>query len=285
MLASCAKEDTPKVSFTLPSNYFAPASEDQGAEAQLRRQFFELTGCYLLFNDTLQHDSLGVDINGEPRYFTETLDLSYSVGQSNAVETFYRFTLLQTDEQKKAMTGFLQDYVLTHLTKQLRPYSFFVCDVINSYKNSYSSPTKPYSVSNQRCIAIAGNYLVQRERTDAQKEQYAQRILNGVIAQLATNNSAAFGDFFKFSAQYYSADYSKFGYAERPSATELYQLGFLSSTALSTFPSMSTDLGSYALLVIQKTDEELQATYGSYPIILEKAAVVRQVIVELGYVF
>ena len=48
---------------------------------------------------------------------------------------------------------------------------------------------------------------------------------------------------------------------------------------------MSTDLGSYALLVIQKTDEELQATYGSYPIILEKAAVVRQVIVELGYVF
>jgi hypothetical protein len=48
---------------------------------------------------------------------------------------------------------------------------------------------------------------------------------------------------------------------------------------------MTTDLSVYALLVIQYTDEQLATQYGSYPIILEKAAVVRRVLKELGYVF
>ena len=285
VFVGCGKEDALEADFKNPSANFMPDENDQSEEAQLRRQFFKETGSYLLFNDTIQRELLGVDINGKERYFIETIDLNYAVGQTGTTNAYYNFTLLQTQEQKQLVTDFVRTYVLNHLTGKLRPYSWFLCNVINSYKDNYSAPSKPYSATNQRCIAVAGNYLIQRDRTDDQKKQYAQRVLNGVVGQLVTNNSSAFEEFFKYSANYYSADYSRFGYDGRPSQTELYRLGFLSSTSILAFPSMSTDLGVYALQVIQYTDEQLQQQYGNYPVIIEKAAVVRRVMTELGYVF
>ena len=59
-----------------PSDYFQPAADDNSEEAQLRRKFFADYGSYLLFNDTLQNVYLGKDINGDPRYFVETIDLT-----------------------------------------------------------------------------------------------------------------------------------------------------------------------------------------------------------------
>jgi len=283
--AGCGKEDALEADYKNPSASFLPDDSDQSEEAQLRRQFFNETGSYLLFNDTIQRQLLGTDINGKESYFIETIDLTYSVGQSGSMNSFFSFTLLQTLEHKKMMTDFVKMYVLNHLTGKLRPYSWFLCNVISSYKDSYSAPSKPYAASNQRCVAIAGNFLILRERTDDQKKQYAQRVLNGIVGQLVVNNSSAFSEFFKYSANYYSMDYSRFGYDERPSQTELYKMGFLSSTNVSTFPSMTTDLSVYALQVIQYSDEQLKQQYGNYPIILEKAAVVRRVMTELGYVF
>lgn len=284
-LTACSSEDTLTPDFQNPSANFMPAADDQSAEAQLRRQFFNETGSYLLFNDTIQRQLLGTDINGQQRYFIETVDLTYSVGQSGTMNSTYSFTLLSSQEQKQLVTEFMRHYVLPHLTGKLRPYSWFLCNVITSYTNTYSTPSKPYSVSNQRCIAVAGNFLIQRERTETQQQQYAQRILNGVVGQLATNNSSAFGEFYKYSANYYSIDYSRLGFDERPSQTDLYRLGFLSSTGVSSFPSMTTDLSVYALLVIQYDDEQIAKQYGSYPIILEKAAIVRRILKELGYIF
>jgi hypothetical protein len=284
-LASCSKEESPTPVYKNPSASFLPDGNDTSEEAQLRRTFFSETGSYLLFNDTIQRQVLGIDINGQERSFIETIDFTYNVGQSSSMNSFFRFTLLQTFEQKQMVTNFMNEYILPHLTGKLRPFSWFLCNVITSYSDSYSAPSKPYSVSCQRCIGVAGNYLILRDRTDTQKQQYAQRILNGIIGQLATNNSNAFGDFFKYSANYYSADYSRFGYTDRPSQADLYRMGFISSTGISSFPSMATDLGIYALLVIQYTDEQLTQQYGSYPIILDKATVVRRILTELGYVF
>lgn len=285
-LSSCSKEDELKPDYKNPSDNFIPAADDQSAEAQLRRQFFSETGSYLLFNDTIQHEFLGTDINGEPRYFTETVDLTYAVGQSASVTMSYTYTYLQELEQKQKMTEFLLEYVQPHLTKSLKPYSWFVCNVINSYKDSYSGTVShPYAASNQRCVVVAGNFLIQRERTEQQKQQYAQRILNAIVGQLASNQSSAFGEFYQYSADYYGTEYRAMGYSSTPPTAVLYQLGFLSSTSISSFPSMTTDLSSFALLAIQYTDEQLAKTYGSYPIILQKARAVRKILISLGYVF
>ena len=39
-------------------NLFSPAESDQSPSAQLRRQFKQEVGCYLLFNDTLKHEQV-----------------------------------------------------------------------------------------------------------------------------------------------------------------------------------------------------------------------------------
>ena len=285
-MGSCEQEERLNPDFNNPSDNFAPSPDDSSDEAQLRRHFHELTGCYLLFTDTLQHRLLGNDINGQPRYFTETIDLAYTVGQSSSTTMRYTFSFLQQYAQKQQVTDFLVQYVLPHLTKDLKPYSWMVCNIINSYKDTYSgSVSHPYAACNQRCVVVAGNYLVQRERTEQQMQQYAQRILNAIVGQLAVNQSAAFGSFYQYSAEWYETDYSAAGIVGKPSNDDLYQRGFLSSTGISSFPSMTTDLGTYALLVIQYSDEQLLKTYASYPLILQKAKAVREVLLTLGYVF
>ena len=282
---SCGGEDALEADYINPSDHFQPTADDNSEEAQLRRQFFDETGCYLLFNDTIQHELLGTDINGEERYFTETVDLTYSVGLSAYISTHYAFTLLETIEQKRQVVEFLREYILPHLRGTLRPYSWLACDVISTWNDNNPSITKPYAASNQRCIAIATNYLIQRERTDTQKQQYAQRILNVTLGQLATNHSDAFTDFYTYCDTYYGRDYASMGYADKPNTHQLRTIGFLSSTNSATFPSASSDLLSYTQLVVQNSDEQLQSTYANYPIVLQKVAAVRRVLIELGYTF
>ena len=69
---------------------FMPAAADDSEEAQLRREFYATYGSFLLFNDTLQHYETGRDVNGEVRYFTELLDLTYEVGMSTYSNSKYR---------------------------------------------------------------------------------------------------------------------------------------------------------------------------------------------------
>ena len=84
-----------------PSDYFQPAADDNSEEAQLRRKFFADHGSYLLFNDTLQNVYLGKDINGDPRYFVETVDLTYTVGQTGygTSQSSYTFTYIPNFER------------------------------------------------------------------------------------------------------------------------------------------------------------------------------------------
>lgn len=85
MLAtSCSKDDDYlDVELSDPTDNFIPKADDDSETAQLRNQFKEETGSYLLFNDTIQHYLLGKDVNGELLYFNELLDVEYSTTSVN----------------------------------------------------------------------------------------------------------------------------------------------------------------------------------------------------------
>jgi hypothetical protein len=281
---ACSKEDTPEVSFKNPTNKFIPAADDQSEEAQLRRQFFTETGSYLLFNDTLQHDSMGVDINGNTRYSTETLDLFYNVGSSGTITSKYTLTYLDTQEEKTTVANFLKDYIMPHLTGELRPYSWMAARTITVINNLGKKLT-PYALPNQRCIAIQSNYLLIKERNNDEKQYHARMILNTIGSQLATNHSEAFTEFYKFNAQYYGQSYDSMGYQSLTTA-QLNEIGFLSaSSTFGSFPTMGQDLTSFSSAVVAYTDEQLEQRYGKYQIVMQKLAVVKDVMTKLGYVF
>lgn len=286
LLGSCGSEDAPEVSYVNPSVYFQPADSDVSPSAALRRTFYQQTGCFLLFNDTLQRRLLGTDINGDKQYFTETVDMTYNVGQTNTSTNSYTYTYLSTYEEEKQVVDFLNTYVLNHITKQMRPFSFFLCRQIIGV-NNFGTTLRPYATSNQRCTAIAANYLLQRERTEEQKLNYAKTIINAMIGQMAQNNSAAFTTFFSYSGKYYSANFSAAGITTGSITTDqLRKLGFLSSASSLTYlPSQDTDLTAYTLLILQYTDAQIQSMYADYDIIIKKAAEMRSTLIKLGYVF
>lgn len=283
LATACSSEDTPEVDYNNPTAYFVPADDDLSFTAQLRRQFYQDNGSYLLFNDTLQHQFLGKDINGDDRYFTETLDMTYDIGQSSPSSYEYTYTYLTDDSTRLAMTQFVEQYILTHMTGKMRPYSFFLCRSISgkSIYSSGSATLRPYALSNERCTAVSTNYLLQRQRTDAQKTAYAQRIINIMLSQMVVNNSSAFADFFAYNADDYGVNYPE-GFTN--TTENMRQRGFLTSNA-GYFPTRTQDLTAYTAEAVASSDAQLQTKYGNYPIVLAKFAIVRRVLVELGYKF
>lgn len=50
-------------------------------------------------------------------------------------------------------------------------------------------------------------------------------------------------------------------------------------------PDKSVDVSDFLLLVFNSSDEEVQAKFENYPIVLKKYSIIKKLIVELGYVF
>lgn len=281
-LAACGSEDEPQANFDNPSQYFAPADSDNSAEAQLRRSFKTETGMYLLFNDTLQHRLLGTDINGDTRYFTETIDFGYDIGQGSTVSTTYTFDYLADIEQKQQMALFIKQYVLTRVTGKMRPYAIFLARNIDGYNTDRNMALSPYVVSNQRCLGVAMNYLLIRDRRESQKQSFADMVVGEIVRQQTFNNIDAFAQFLSYSADYYGQSISTLGIAKTREA--FLTIGFISNPKDQT-PVQRVDLAGYITEILNNTEAELQEKYGAYPVVMAKIAEARRVIAELGYKF
>lgn len=282
VLASCGSEDVPGVDFVNPSGYFQPAADDESAEASLRRNFFTETGSYLLFNDTLQRVYQGTDINGKPHHFVETIDLSYNIGNSSTTSARYTFVYLTNPVQQQAAVQFVKDYVLPMVSGRMRPYSVFLCNRI-SILTDQGYAISNYAVANERCLAIAANYLFQRERTETEKRNYANRVLNMLVTQGAQNNSSSFADFYAYSQAYYGVTHASLGI--NGNAEELRAYGFISSGSTpGAMPTQELDLSAYVTTYMQQTDAQIEARYGRYDMVMRKFETIARVLAELGYV-
>ncbi len=281
-MGSCSKEDTPTPQFHSPAPFFMPADTATDATSQMRREFFKSTGSYLLFNDTIQHVYLGTDINGDAVYSSETLDLNYSIGSTLSTNT-YTYTYITDYETQKAMTDYVKEYVLYHFTGKVKPFMYFICKTM-SIKYVNGSHSSPYASSGQRGVAIATNYLLQRNRTDSQKKAYAERIINAMIGNLANNFSESFSDFYAYSSAYYNVSWSAYG-SDRTST--LAKMGFIGvGTTLSIYtPSQEDDLSQYSLATLQYTQEEWEKRYEDYPLVISKFKSVKRILTELGFVY
>jgi len=282
--SACSSESTPEVDYQDPTGYFIANDSDTSAIANIRRNFDKETGIHLLVNDTLQHYKLGTDINGQDRYFTETIDLGYDIGQSATASTTYTFTYLNTADEVQKATDFLKGYILNHVQGKLKPYSIFICKTLYGYDRNMNKSTTAYAVSNKRCVAVSSNYIISSNRTDALKKSYASRILNVMMQRQASNYSSAFKPFYAYGTDYYGRSISGMGYATN--VESLRQAGFITSMSTDqTFPKQDEDQTSYILAVLQNDDTQLENLYGKYNLIMTKINVIKQILEQLGYVF
>ena len=280
-ITSCSKEDDPTFEFTDPRDGFMPADDATDEISVLRRDFFHETGSYLLFNDTLRHDFIGKDLNGENRYKTELLDVRYEVGQTNSATYKPTYSYLQTTEDCAKAVEYLKTFILPHLSSSLQPFSWFMTGNIYD-QNVYGTTIRPYAISGQRSIVLACAQL-KTLKTDAQKQQLAKRHLLAIAQNLAYNNSPSFSDFCAVSSNYYNTNLV----VPEGETTQSYVrgLGFLNITSAASFPSLSDDINAYASLIINYTDEQIEKTYGDYPLIISKAKMFRADLEKIGYIY
>lgn len=281
-LGSCSSEDDPTPIYHNPADFFMPADDATDPTSQLRREFKKNTGSYLLFNDTLQVNYAGLDINGDPIYMCETIDVNYSVGQSLSSDKYTYTYITDFADQKKAVE-FLEQYILCHISNQARPFSWMLSKVISG-KLVSGSISKPYAVQGERCVCVALDYIFQRERTDAQKQNLAQRILSVLIQKIAADHPKQLAGFYEISQGSYGITH---GFEDSERTAKLAELGFIGVSVSGNYyaPSMETDVTQYALATLTDTDESFEKKWGAYPKVMRKFSIIKSVLSQVGYIY
>lgn len=284
-MASCSEEDDlVPVPDTLTDS-FAPAPDATDEVSVLRRSFKEEEGSYLLFNDTLRHEFIGKDTNGDDRYFTETLDISYSTGQSTSTQKYSYEYITDFSEMQKSV-DFLKQKILTHLPKQLRPFSWFMVKGITNT----SDYTTPLTVSGQRSIAVAVGAL-----TDEELEPLTTEVLTTALGKGLESKEKDLESFYAYGEGMYDQSFD--GSTENPDGDAdinmmlLNKKGFIVQGEFwgfpvqNRYPTKTKDMNSFIELVMNNTDEQVAQKYADYPLVIEKAKLLRSIITNIGYIF
>ena len=150
MLASCDKEDDLTPSGEREDYFSVSASDTIGdPEAALRYRFYSCNKVHLLFNDTLQHEQRGTYADGTPYWFTEVIDLPYTIESTGSG---LRFLYLTDLEDQKKGAEFVEKYILPHVSGEMRPYSVFLVEKLEQKKESKWKIIDYYA--GRRCLAV-----------------------------------------------------------------------------------------------------------------------------------
>ena len=287
---SGCKEDALTPSYEYRFDTFMPDPSAQDSTSILRREFYAKTGSYLFFNDTLQHNLLGYDYNGDPYYFTELIDISYNLGAHSAGEEYIYSFLNGLEEQKRALT-FLENYILNHFTSELKPFSWLLVRTITGHVlGSDDRLTNLYAVYGQRCLAIACNQILNSDN-EATWQAYAVRgVLPVMLSDMVAIHSDAFDGFRDVSSAYYGGTFTSTDDADN--THKLAEVGFLvrgkdsnGYLANGYYPTFEADLDSYVSFIVNYSVEQMETRYGDYPLVIEKFRLYREALTSLGYIF
>lgn len=175
---------------------------------------------------------------------------------------------------------YLNKFILPHFSERLRPFSWMLINTIKGKVNN--EDTYPYAVAGQRGVVLACSEL-KNLKTDNQKQQLAKRHLLVIVQNLSGKNSASFNDFNLVSEKYYNASYTLD--EGQTKADALRSKGFLSSVNAGKYPTKDEDFNSFASLVISYPMSKIETTYAKYPLVVNKAKLFEDVLIQLGYIY
>jgi len=289
-LASCADSESDITPEAPEKNYFAVDDNATDEESILRRQFYKDNGCYLLYNDTLRNDSIGKKANGEVIYKTETVDLPYVMSSLSSFA--YKYTYIKDIDKKKSAVAFIEKYILPHLSTKLRPYSWLLVNSITKYAiqdNKYTYDSEQESVLGNRATAIAIGTVFDMDEDDV--KQFAKELSASILAKkvsIQADNITA--SFTKFSNSLYDTYATVMPNDDDSNMALMQEKGFICPndswgfTLYGQFPTKAEDEEAFAKLVVEKDEQEVRDMYNNETII-QKYLAMRQIILNLGYIF
>lgn len=292
LLASCQDED--KLQATHTPSPFALALDNNETVADLQRAFHEQTDCYLIFTDTLRHDYLGTDENGQPYYKPVLVNLAWNM--TSVSDKQFRFDYIATPDRKQEAIRFVEEQLLPRVSNLL-PYSLLLVDAINQYNKEdgvYTLAASPAAYSCINCLALAIRPLWQAGNDpDALALDLCCQIIfdswggdpdnsyRGSLAWPFLEENFAWYDYEK--EYYYGLDIPN-GLGEE-SSEPMRQIGFIVNPHETLLPSALEDAVSYIKACLTMTDEDFHARYADYPVILEKYTIIKPLVDQTGIQF
>lgn len=281
---SCKKEDDIKPNAPL-LNPFAPAEGVNDPTSKLRQQFYNETGCYLLFTDTLKNEYAGTDVYGNSLYNTELLDLTYGINSS--VRRKFAFTNLTGYEEQKAAVELLKEQVLPALDKKFYPYSFLLIDKFKAYTwwveegatdGSWDSGSEQDFYIGVRAMAISISMLQEN------KEEFVQKIIKKLITDYLTSDKLR--EFYAPGKNYYGQYFMD---GEFESEEE-----FVMTTGILAYYydeydyylevyGMQSDLDKYLTAILERSEEEFETEYDGYDLVIKKYNILKQLLIDGGF--
>ncbi len=285
-MAACESEDALVAEPDTLTECFAPDPDANDEVSAMQRKFYKEEGNYLLFTDTLRHEPLGLDSNGDMQYFTELLDLGYTLGNTSSVQAkSYTYGYLETISEKEEAVAFIKEYVLVHLPAGLRPFSWLLTTSIMD-NSTYESLD---ALSGQRGIAVAVGYAL-ADMTEEEKSVLAASVLSATLSASLSTKTTEMAPFYKFCQSLYHSYFNLVDYTDEENMQKLKEFGFITPYVtwgielMGVCPTSEQDVTSFIKLVMGYTQAEIAEMYAGYPIVIEKAQVMGNLIKELGYI-
>ena len=204
-LLACSKEDwfeniQPEI------NFFAVPEDATGEEADLRRAFFENTGIYLLFNDTLGVRETPT-LSGETAKDPQVVNFSWSMTNTNTYPDSLVFDYFQDIAQQTAAAQFLQKEVLPTLPELFYPYSLLLVHSGVLFNNNYGTYDPGVDISvlpalQATAIALGDIVHLNQEEKDNLEAEIIKEI---VISRIDLISEEEFAAFYSYSEEYYDA--------------------------------------------------------------------------------
>lgn len=247
-------------------NGFEPAADDNSATAQLRRDFFKETGSYLLFDDKLTTSST----NGQP----ELIEPGWSMIGSSSNNYQYQY-ITNIDEQREAV-ALIKQYLLPRFNFKM--FSYLLVNELY-YINYYGRKNVSTNYFGARTLVIS---MSLGEAYDAPEEYFSSMMIDIIKGKL-DYESPLLKPFYAYSEQYYGYDYEDFGWDDKPSQEELWELGFTGGNSY-YFYYKNKDYTTWLELVLSNTEEEFEEQYGDYPVMMAKYRTLKEIIEQQGFV-
>lgn len=279
MLVGCSDSEDTTPSYA-DINVFEPAEDDNSETAQIRREFFNATGSYLLFSDTLRAVNRGTSTDGTVVTKPEMLDImAYAmIGYGSRTQYYYEY-ITSPEEQREAM-NLIKDHLVWRMGRAL-PYAFFIVNSI-SYKDDKDNLVYETKQLGLRAYAISLN----GGKAFEDPETYFSSMISDMVrTKVKTMSEDELAEFYDFSREYYYEYKEDFGLsATKYPDKEMWNYGFFTDVYKDLFPNSTSDLDLWLYYVTTLSREDFEAQYGSSSVMMAKYEVLAKIIEDLGYV-
>lgn len=296
---SCGSEDE-----LTPTDYndnpFAVSTTATDEESVLRRDFYDHTGIYLLFTDTLSHEYIGKNDYGEDVWETETIDPSWSVTGNSTVYAHYGF--IKSLAEKRVAAKAIEQYFVPHIKgSSYSPFSILLLDSLETSRYGYEDEYETAgSLSSTRCLYINVGGIGDMDE-DEIKEQMSD-ILAGLVSDrvsgtydnlsefynMTENMTGVYADGEYFRDLFDSDEYSDDTTTDEEAQELALQYGYLTFhtnwRGRRYFP-YDGDYESFFEEVWKNDPEGFESKYADYPVVIAKYEWLRKYIISTGYNF